>query len=303
MKLTNFRKLRNAIAAIDLNFVVNGVAELHKLLSGRGLEFSKRDVVITQEGIYYINPGTGMTVKVALYQGQQWLKSENVQMRYVDQNGYEEQEEIEVFNKYHLVRCNLLTQYELQRWPEGFRVCHRSDGRFYHRLLATLGEGKKRENFHQDLDNQRLEICKNCLIKINTMLSEEKDVFDTKTFEPKYFFSSGFQATWQDKTRPSTNERGIDSIHPKDLAEIVNKRRAQAEYICELCDIDLSRPELQRYCCVQYTDHLNDNISYMRLRCLCVACAEDQPTGNTLGETPDVDEFLRVLRGYLPEAQ
>ena len=71
MKFTNFRKLRNAVANVNWTYIANEMNRLTERLDGEGLKFDPKNVSITEEGIYYINPDSGMATKVTLYMPRQ----------------------------------------------------------------------------------------------------------------------------------------------------------------------------------------------------------------------------------------
>ena len=63
MKLTKFRRLRNAASNLDMHFVAERILEVRTQLDGHGLPFDKRNIAITEEGIYYKYVGGSKNVR------------------------------------------------------------------------------------------------------------------------------------------------------------------------------------------------------------------------------------------------
>jgi hypothetical protein len=194
-------------------------------------------------------------------------------MREVGAEGYEEPEVIERLPQYHILRCNTLTQYEMQGYPEGTRIVQRSDGGFYTHVSTMMGR-RNPEEVYQDLENQRLPICKNCLVKMNSLI-EGLNVFTVRSFRIQDFFDAGFQATWCNRGQYSKERGAFADIYPKDWLAIAALRKEQAQYICEDCDADLSDPHHRGRTFIHSSDHRSGKISYSKLRCVCEVCAQE----------------------------
>lgn len=299
MKMTSFRRLRNAIFALDFNFLRNSATELSDALGGSGLEFDPNCCVVTEEGIYYITERTGMATKVALYLSEQYLEPHRFTMHRVGKHGYEDPETIEKFNHYHVLRCNELTQHEFDGWPGPFRIVQRQDEGFYYRIESLTGRKNNKEVF-QEIDDQRLLVCKNCLIKVNSLLGKDSEL-SREEFTLKHFLDAGFQATWIKSKRRKDSFGGMGNIHPRDLEIISAIRKAQAGYICEQCNTDLSAPDLQCFAFIHNTDFLQNKMSYNRLQCLCVGCIAELPGGEHVKHSGMYEAYRRAMHEIDPD--
>ena len=67
MKLTKFLKLKRAIDSLDPHAIGKKLWQLDALLKKRGLRLDPSNTAITQEGIFYIEPETGIATKVIAY--------------------------------------------------------------------------------------------------------------------------------------------------------------------------------------------------------------------------------------------
>lgn len=293
MKLTKFVKLRRAIANLDGNFIGTKIAKLEDHLTKRGQELEPQNTALTQEGIYYIDEETGMTTKVVLYiADQQIAKAHNTKDKLI-QHGYDDRDIINQFQEYHILRCNILTHAASRGWKDHYRIAQRPDGTFYYRIVRESDGAVSERKVYQEIENQKLFMCRNCLLKVNSLLKGRRE-FDRELFELKYFFDTDFIGSWC-RYEPSSTEKGVlANIYPKDWEEICRIRRAQVQYQCEECNVDLSDPALRKFLHVHQTDHLKKKMAYVRLECLCISCMADQAAHSHLKETP---EYKRYVKG------
>lgn len=293
MRLTEFRRLRNAVANIDLRFVGRSIAGIEAALSGRGLAFDTDSTAITEEGIYYLDSRTGMTTKVALYNANQKIPRgiERNRKGKINEKVLNHPQIIEQLNEYHLLQCNYLTEGESLGWKGNYRIVQPIEGLFYCRLVSG-GEFDEELHVEAEIEHQKLNICRNCILKINSLIGEE-NMFTKESFEAKYFFNAGFSSSWMRRHKYSRKEGALAGLCPRDWEELMRKRKEQAGFLCEECNLDMSRPGLKRFACIEHTDHLSKKVGYIRLRCLCLGCRAKAPNGEQVLESEEYKEFLR----------
>lgn len=292
MRLTHFKRLRNAIANLDVNFIVNSVRALREELQGQGRPFDRKEVVITEEGIYYINARSGVATKVVLYLSDHEVVVEGKPEKQMTETGYTEPEVIEQFTEYHLLRCNLLTKAEMEGWKGNYRVAQRVDGKFFFRLVDALPNPDGSRDVFHEIESQQLNVCKNCLIKINSLLGRVLE-FSQDDFELRYFFDSGFAVSWRAEKNYSRERGSLSDMKPVDLEHLYEIRKEQAHYICESCNLDMSPPKYRKYAFIQPIDHLVNKVSYVRLRCLCIHCRSEEADGEKYKKLTEYESYLR----------
>jgi hypothetical protein len=304
MRVTRFKKLRNAIANLNIHFITQRVSQLRDDLSGKGLEFDPLTTVVTEGGIYYIEPESGLATKVALYNAAQELFPGQTLPGKRTKSGYLDVDTLEKLNKYHLMRCNYVTQAERDKWKGEYRVAQRGDGAFYYRLFANYPDGGRNSSSSgglfgskssdadmvDEIDDQKLEICHHCLMKVNSLLENVLE-FTKEEFEASQFFDAGFDNSWRSRGAYSRERGSMADIYPEDWEKISATRKKQAQYICESCNFEMSDNRLRHFAHIHPTDHLRNKISYVRLRCLCVACMADQPNSTQAIPLEDYREF------------
>ncbi|MCB0352912.1 MAG: hypothetical protein KDD64_05280 [Bdellovibrionales bacterium] len=289
MRLTKFNRLRKAVAELNTRHVGEVADELRRILGGDGKTFRSEDTAITEEAIFYIEPRSGMATKVVMYIPEQKVEFEDLELADVRKEGYVEDSIVEQFHPYHLMKCNILTWEENRKWPDPYRIAQRKDGQFRYRLITEV-EGRA---FHQDIPNQKLFLCQNCLLKINSLLKEVKE-FKREKFELREYFDAGFEASWRPKGSYSRDRGALSTLTPEDWTKVSRVRKAQVGFICEECGFDLSKRELQRYTHTYATDHLQDKVSYIQLRCLCMGCRASKADGEPYTRRRSYQDFYKL---------
>jgi hypothetical protein len=293
-KLTRFFKLKKAIRGLDHNYLFKKIAELEENLSNKGKKLEPENTAITQEGIFYIHPESGMATKAVLYEADHRMKLPAAPKQDLYLTGYNDPLVINKFHKYHLVRCNLLVENEKNGWSDSYRLAQRAFPSFYYRIV-TAKKGKiSSEDVYQEIENQKLLICQNCFMKINSLLEGVSEL-KRESFELKYFFDVDFFAAWCRYGEYVQEEGTMVKMYPKDWEEICRVRKEQVQHFCEGCETDLSDSRLKKYLHVHPTDHVRQKVGYVKLQCLCLACLADLPNRDYIKETPEYEEFMQIM--------
>lgn len=293
MKFSRFVKLKRAIASLDTAFLAKKIAELEQCLHNEGQELEAENTAVTEEGVFYINPESGMATKVVLYISDHVTKLPNKPKREQYATGYTQRNDIERLHPYHLLRCNTLSKAEFDGWGPGYRIAQRFENDFFYRFVRATKAAVTDDDVYQEISGQRLFLCHNCFVKINSLLAGVSG-FSRESFKPETFFNVDFFRSW---CRHGDYSRGIgslDNIYPKDWERISAIRKEQVLYHCESCNQDYSDPEDQRHLFVVPSDHFKKKISYVRLQCLCASCLGDQ-TGHSDNEPMRGKEGVRFF--------
>ena len=274
MRLTKFFKLRRAISNLDFNFIANKIAELEDCLSKRGKELEPANTAITHEGIFYINPESGMATKVVLYEAEQRMSVPKPPRKKYVVEGYDDPSFINKLYKYHLIRCNVLSEMEKNGWRDGYRIVQKFEHEFYYKIVKKRGHDATEDDIYQEIEKQNLELCQNCFLKINSLLEGVQEV-QREDFPLNYFFNVDFFGSWCRYGEYISDENTLAGMYPKDWEEICRIRKEQVQYHCETCQMDYSSPEARSFLFVQPIDHIKKKVPYVKLQCTCISCLSD----------------------------
>ena len=277
MKFSRFVKLKRAITSLDMSFLAKKIAELEDCLTHEGQVLEPENTAVTEEGIFYINPESGMATKVVLYISDHVTKLPTIPKHELYDTGYTERKDIERLQPYHLLRCNTVSKAELDGWGLGYRIAQRQDDGFFYRFVRATKHEVTDEDIYQEIGNQRLFVCQNCFVKINSLLDGVSGL-KRESFKPETFFNVDFFRSWCRHGAYSRGAGSLDNIYPKDWERISQIRKAQVQYHCEACNEDFSDEEDRKYLFVQPSDHYKKKISYVKLQCICAHCLGQQET-------------------------
>lgn len=287
MKLTQFIKLRHALTNLDLRFFARKTEELEERLGAQGQPWEPDNTAITEEGIFYINPESGMTTKVVLYQADQFLTRQELAAAENEESGAFQRKLSSNLNPYHLLRCNALTKASSEGATEGYKIAQRLDASFYYRFLKPPGRGESSAEVYREAMSQKLLICPNCFFKVTSLLVGVKDL-TIETFVLEKFFNVDFFRSWSRYGERAKGGSSLASMYPKDWEVITKIRKDQVQYHCEGCGADLSSRTAQKGLRINPIDHTKRKIRYVRLQCLCPECFESQalPSTRSLPASP-----------------
>ncbi|MBN8549115.1 MAG: hypothetical protein J0M12_07370 [Deltaproteobacteria bacterium] len=274
MRLTQFYKLRHAASNLDPHFMAKKIAELEKSLTQDGRTWEMANTAVTEEGIFYINPESGMATRVALYQADQFMELPDLS-RKKRQTAIVEMENFSNFHPYHLLRCNTLTAAERSGSTEGYRAAQRLDGRFFYRLLFPTGRDGERLEAMRMIPDPQLQVCPNCFFKVTSLLEGVRNL-KLESFSIEYFFNVDFFRSWVRYGESSQSKNSMANMYPKDWDEICRIRREQVHYHCESCGRDYGSSSAKKLLHVHPTDHHKKKLSFVRLQCLCPECMSEQ---------------------------
>ena len=296
MKLTKFVKLRQAIARLDYNVIAKKISRLELHLQQKGLALEMQNTAITQEGIFYIEPESGMATKVVAYIGSYTTKLNRAQKRDLLPGGYTDEATINEFAPYHILKCNTLTQAAGQGLLSDYTITKRETGNFYFRLVSGPKPDAPGWECYQEIESQKLFICEFCLMKVSTLLEDAKKL-RRETFELKRFFDVDSSRSWNSRGRLAKEQGFMTDLYPNDWIEICRIRKEQAQFHCESCSSDLSDPALQTFLHIHPTDHIIGQLGYIRLECLCIGCLAEHPARRHLRELPEYQKYMQVVNG------
>lgn len=190
--------------------------------------------------------------------------------------------------KFHLAVCNTLTKMmEEGRYQKRYVVATRDDGMFrIHKI----------KNETIIASEERLNVCKNCLSELNykgfSRLDASKRDARVQQFSLKDFFEEcGRTCVWASPRYDDVYAPpNVYSVNFYRIARNIKERRG---YRCEnpSCQVDLSRPEEQRFLHAHHIDADKSDNRSSNIRLLCIRCHANEFQHSHLRDSPDYDYF------------
>ncbi|WKZ56690.1 MAG: hypothetical protein QY326_08145 [Bdellovibrionota bacterium] len=280
MKLPKFYKLRHAVANLDVHFLAKKIAELENRLTREGQSWELAHTAVTEEGVFYINPESGMATRVVLYEADHRVHIPSGGKRRKAEVVEIDDDNLDNLNPYHLLRCNTLTKIEREERVTGYRIAQRLDGTFFYRYVRKGDGAPSPEDVLEEIESQRLAICPNCFFKVTSLL-EGVGTLTRETFKLEQFFNVDFFRSWCRYGEFARTKGSLSGMYPKDWDEICRIRKEQVQYHCESCSEDFSEGNRAALLYVHPTDHYKNKVSFVKLQCLCKDCYAIQ-TGQKL---------------------
>jgi len=285
LSFSPFNQLRKSMGATSLGSfslvvsVSSTTYEETKLLEGRGVEIDSLD------SIYELEDGTlaFKDTRVLLY-----IRDVNVSSGRYSQT--------KTLPKFHVSWCSTLKKMKANRRFDRYVLSTRTDGVFEIRKTGKYSASTVSSN-------EPLDVCKNCLDKLNYQgyrngagWDNNKKVFEK--FSLRDFFGIYPKSPLNSKPKPRyTNATAPTDIYPDNFREISTRYREQVGWICEECGVNLSSQSLRRFL---HTHHLSgrkhDN-NESNLKALCIICHANQADHGQLKSTPDYSKFYTMKNG------
>ncbi len=216
-----------------------------------GIEVELSEVEVTAQGLFS-------------YKGRQillYIQDHRVRVQETLDNGG-------VGNKFHVAHCRTLEDMDSKRRYERYVATNELGGYFYI-TGYDFDTKEKREG------KARLNVCKNCLRKLNyqnyrrvshhdrnQMVAE----FDLKAFFAKYESSFRYM--------PRRRAGAFDGNYTDDWQRVARRYKQTKNFTCESCQLDLSdSPDLLH---VHHVDGVKTNNSPGNLKALCSQCHRSQ---------------------------
>ena len=266
MEITKFSNLRLAVSALGAE---PAVAELEKRLRSSGVDIEKGSTVATSNGIYHLDK-SGLLTRVVVHIADKVVNDRysNKLPALVAQHQFESDELVKEINKFHVMKCHTIESAAKGGWADRYKGSRRTDGRFFYRFL-------KDNQVLAEQNNQKLNICKNCLklIAKKTGKNMSVDDFDLKSLFENHLDLNNLNQNVQSELACVPNS------YQDDWSEISKQFKAISNYQCQ--GANCSHPDLsdQRYKKYLHTHHksfdkTNNQIS--NLQALCIKCHAEQ---------------------------
>jgi len=290
MDFTSFNKLRRVVAQFGASPVV---ANLDKVLTGEGIgiDANTDQVVVGDNGIYYVDPRGALTKAVVHIVDKNINDAYSRKLKTSVMNGdFDSDDVLKDTHKYHLMKCVTIERADAGGWrKQKYHMSRKQDGCFFYRFVDEDKVLFPREN-------QKLYVCKNCLRELERVTEEH---YSRESFDLKSFLSSDYEAFLNVDRDGKYADECAPNIYKKDWAKISKTYRGLIKYQCENPDCpcpDLSDTSYRKYLHTHHVSFDKSNNNYSNLKALCIYCHSNQPNHAHIKQLPEYTKYIK-LRG------
>jgi len=270
LKFTDFSSFLNAVKEITHNKLM----EAKKLLKGKGKNIENiSDIFISDNNELFDLLPDGTLVKVNLYIATQIY---NTKLKVKD------------LYKYHIYKCNTLSNMFKSGRKHRYKINTRDDGKFHY--LFTDRQGK---TIGQN-QNQKLYICKNCLGKF---IQQKASDLDVRRFNLKNFYQQNDSFFNFDTSKLEKGEDATANVYSKLWNKISTQLKVKKDYTCQECGFKARNEYERRFI---HTHHINGNKTNNyedNLKVLCIKCHSEVDSYHTrIKSSPNYKQFFQLKK-------
>ncbi len=215
---------------------------------------SLEDIIIGVNGELFDTLPDGTVVKVNLY----------IAVKSVDKASLWNIEPRDIY-KYHIYRCNTIAQMFDSGRKHRYKINNRDNGTFFYKFTDYQG------NILSQRDNQKLNICKNCLKKF--LQKQFASDYDVENFNLKDFHQQNSSIFGNIDT--SSLEMGEDAkanVYTGNWREVSNKIKNRENYTCQNCGWKPRNRYEQSFIHTHHQNGDKQNNQDENLSVLCIKC-------------------------------
>jgi hypothetical protein len=251
-KFTDFSSFLNAVESI----ISIELQKAREILKTTGKDITNiSDILVNDNGLLFDILPDGTITRVNLY-----IAIKSIDTRAIN---YIKSEDL---YKYHIYKCKTISEMFNSGRKHRYKINNRDDGTFFFTFTDFRGRVIKKE------ENQKLNICKNCLRRFLGRYPTEIDVrnFNLKEFHKKKANFFDFDTSNMEK-----GEFATPNIYSENWNIISKKVKEKRNYTCENCGFTPSNNYEKRFI---HTHHINgdkQNNLEDNLKVLCIKCHSD----------------------------
>lgn len=279
LKFSDFKSFLDAVELI----ISAKLEEAKKILATVGKDIKTiEDIFIGNNGELFEILPDGSLVKVNLYIATKAVES-NYSLQFI---------EPKQLYKYHIYRCSTISNMFSSGRKHRYKINTRDDGTFYFAFSNFRG------NILKINENQKLNICKNCL-KIFLQKNYASDL-DVENFRLEDFHKQNSNLFSFDTSELEKGEDAKPNVYNPYWNEISTKIKIKKDYTCEECGFKPRDNYEKRFI---HTHHINGdktNNYKDNLKVLCIKCHSNIDTYHKqIKASPNYREFIRIQKKYI----
>lgn len=186
--------------------------------------------------------------------------------------------------KFHIAHCRTLDEMMSNGRFSRYVVSIRTDGYFEIR--------RRRSGYIPE--TVKLDVCKNCLGKLNFNDYWNNKVRAFQEFSLEDFFTRYSCSPLQILPRQNNISAPINN-YPPDWNERSRQYKESVNWVCEECGDDFSSPRRKKFLDTHHRDGNTYNCRWGNLKALCIKCHSKQHYHGHLRDSPRYREFLNAM--------
>ncbi|MDQ7047311.1 MAG: hypothetical protein Q9M39_06715 [Sulfurovum sp.] len=246
---SNFQTFLDAVQSIT----EVALAKAKALLKTDGKEIENiSDIFINDNSALFDLLPDGTLVSVSLY----------IATKEIDRYALKTLESHDLY-KYHIYKCSTISTMFHSGRKHRYKINNRDDGTFFYKFHDYHG------HVLETRENQKLNICKNCLSKF---LSKKASSYDVNNFYLKDYYQQSNNFFDFDTSVMEKGEDAQANIYPKKWTDISNQIKTKYDYTCQECGWRPNTVYKKRFIHTHHQNGDKTNNGEDNLKVLCIAC-------------------------------
>ena len=273
-KFSNFNTFLDAVQSITSE----KLQEAKKLLqtTGKYIE-SIDDIFINNNNELFELLPDGTLVRVNLYIATKAIENKS-QIDYLESKN---------LYKYHIYQCTTISQMFNSGRKHRYKINNREDGTFFYTFTDFRGK------LLDIRENQKLNICKNCLKKF-LQINYAND-YDVVNFKLKKFYQQESSFFDFDTSTMEKGEYAKANVYARNWTQISNQIKTKHDYSCQECGFKPKNSYQKKFIHTHHQNGDKQNNSEDNLKVLCIKChAEADIYHARIKSSSGYREFLAI---------
>ena len=251
LQFSSFKTFLDAVQSITSK----KLQEAKKLLKTTGKYIDTiNDIFVNSNNELFELLPDGTLVRVNLYIATKAIENRE-QLKYLDSKN---------LYKYHIYQCTTISQMFNSGRKHRYKINNRDDGTFFYTFTNFRGE------ILETRENQKLNICKNCLKKF-LQINFASD-YDVANFKLKKFYQQESSFFDFDTSTMEKGEYARANVYTRNWTKISNQIKTKHDYTCQECGFKPHNSYQKKFIHTHHQNGDKQNNSEDNLKVLCIKC-------------------------------
>ena len=271
-----FEKFESFLSVVE-EITQTELDKAKELLNNKGKDITNiSDIFVGDSNEFFDILPDGTLVKVNLYIATKSIKKSSL----ADISAKD-------LYKYHIYKCSTLSKMFNSGRKHRYTINNREDGTFHYKLFDEYNKLEEREN-------QKLNICKNCLGKF---LNSSPSNYDVKNFNLKKFHQGNKSFFGFDTSKLEKGEGAKLNAYTQQWREISTQFKIKRAYTCEHCGWKPNRTYHKKFVHTHHQNGDKTNNGKDNLKVLCIECHSNVDEYHTrIKSQKNYKEFMKVKK-------